>query len=289
MATTVTDYLTALGIRLNKTIDANSTPTSTEVFQVIYEITGWILTQCVDLESELGRKTASISLVDGTADYDDLVDDLIATSEWGWLLKTYSRDRIELCTIEEAENYSPDSGAECEPDKFYLNENGVVTFLQTPDDTYTAKIPLWYRPARINATTYAISTATQADPCVITTSTAHDFYTGGRAYVSGIASMSELNGGWYTTTKASSTTLSLDGIDSTGYTVFAGGGTDGIISVALPFNGIFDHIYTEFASIRFQNIEEYKTQFEESWLSLLLAETRKVILRRKNTKVTVTR
>uniref|UniRef100_A0A6M3K3S6 Putative tail tubular protein n=1 Tax=viral metagenome TaxID=1070528 RepID=A0A6M3K3S6_9ZZZZ len=286
MATTVTNFLTALGIRLNKTIDANSDPTATQVYQVIYEITDWILTQCIDLDSEIGSRIESFTLADGTSLYRDIVDDVVATADTGWIVGTYSRDKITLTKEKNKVDYSPHASNEDEPSQFYLDANGNVIFLQTPDTAYTVEIPYWYRPPRIDAVSYTISGATAANPCVITTSAAHAFYTGARTYIESVVGMTELNGYWYTVTKLSSTTFSLDGVNSSAYAAYASGGTAHVI---LPFNGIFDHIYSEFSSIRFQNIEEYKTAFEESWLAMLLQEARKVIQRRKNIKARISR
>jgi hypothetical protein len=50
----------------------------------------------------------------------------------------------------------------------------------------------------------------------------------------------------------------------------------------IPFNGVFDNLYLEAASIRFQNIEEYQQEVEQSWLSFLMTEAKKVIEVRKS-------
>lgn len=278
MATTVTDFLTKLGIRLNKTISATSDPTSTQVYHVINEISEWLSVVCMQNKSEIGRKTGSITLADGTASYDDFVDDIIAPDTRGWLLKTYSRDPIYLTTEEESVNYSPYSSNETEPDKFYLDGNGNITFLQTPETTYTAKIPYWYHQTQIAAASYTITGASEASPCVLTFAS-HNFKTGDRTYIESVAGMTELNGNYYTLTRASSTTVSLDGVDSSAYTTWTSGGT---AHVMIPFNGVFDNLYLEAASIRFQNIEEYQQDVEQSWLAFLMSEAKKVIETRKS-------
>jgi len=278
MATTVTDFLTQLGIRLNKTISTTSDPSTTKVFHVINEISGWLSTLCMQNKSELGRKTGVITLADGTAEYDDLVDDIIAPDSKGWLLKTYSRESLELTTEEEAIGYSPYSGDEAEPTKFYLDGNGNITFLQTPETTYTAYIPYWYHQTKIAAASYTITGASQANPCVLTFAS-HNFKTGDRIKIASVVGMTELNDKYYTVTYASSTTISLDGVNSTAYTPWSSGGT---ASVMIPFNGVFDNLYLEAASIRFQNIEEYQQEVEQSWLSFLMTEARKVIEVRKS-------
>jgi hypothetical protein len=278
MATTVTDFLTKLGIRLAKTISATSDPTSTQVYHVINEISDWLSVICMQNGSELGRKTGTITLADGTAEYDDFVDDIIAPGTKGWLLKTNSRDEIYLTTEEEALNYSPSSSDETEPDKFYIDGNGNITFLQTPGTTYTAYIPYWYHQTQIAVASYAITGASKANPCVLTF-TSHNFKTGDRTYIESVAGMTQLNGNYYTLTRASSTTVSLDGVNSTDYTTWSSAGT---AHVMIPFNGVFDNLYIEAASIRFQNIEEYQQEVEQSWLTFLMTEAKKVIETRKS-------
>ena len=278
MATTVTDFLTQLGIRLNKTISATSSPTSTQVYHVINEISDWLSTICMQNKSELGRKTGTITLVDGTAKYDDFVDDIIAPDTRGWLLKTYARDKIVLATEEDALNYSPYASDETQPEKFYMDMNGNVIFLQTPETTYTAYISYWYHQTKIAAASYTITGASKASPCVLSFAS-HNFKTGDRIYVASVEGMTELNGNYYTVTYLTSTTISLDGCASTAYTTWTAGGT---ASTIIPFNGIFDNLYIEAASIRFQNIEEYQQEVEQSWLSFLMTEAKKVIEVRKS-------
>ncbi len=278
MATTVTNFLTQLGIRLNETISSTSDPTSTQVYHVINEISGWLSVICMQKGSELGRKTGTITLSDGTATYDDFVDDIIAPADKGWLLKTNSKDEIYLTTEEDSINYSPSSSAETQPEKFYLDGNGHITFLQTPETTYTAYIPYWYHQTKIAAESYTITGASKASPCVLTFAS-HNFNTGDRIYIASVVGMTELNGAWYTVTRASSTTISLNGIDSSAYTTYTSGGT---ASTVIPFNGAFDNLYIEAASIRFQNIEEYQQEVEQSWLAFLMKEATKVIETRKS-------
>jgi len=279
MATTVTDFLTKLGIRLKKTISATSDPTSNQVYHVINEISDWLSVICMENKSELGRKTGTITLADGTASYDDFVDDIIAPDTKGWLLKTYSRDEIVLTTEEDTLNYSPYASNETQPEKFYVDMNGNVIFLQTPETEYTAYIPYWYHQTRISAASYTITGASKASPCVLTFSGGHGFKTGDRIYVADVAGMTELNSKYYTVTYVTSTTLSLDGVASTAYTTYTSAGT---ASVMIPFNGIFDNLYLEAASIRFQSIEEYQQEVEQSWLAFLMTEAKKVIEVRKS-------
>jgi hypothetical protein len=213
------------------------------------------------------------------------VDDIIAPAREGWLLKTNSRDRITLATEFDSMNYSPAATSETEPSHYYLDANGTLTFLQTPEASYTAKIPYWYHQTKIAAESYTITGASKADPCVLTI-TSHGFKTGDRTKIASVAGMTELNGNWYTVTNVSANTVSLDNTDSTSYTTYTSGGA---ASTALPFNGVFDPIIIEAVSIRFQNIEEYKQEYEQSWLSFLMREARIIIEMRKNPESKVRR
>lgn len=65
---------------------------------------------------------------------------------------------------------------------------------------------------------------TNADPCVITTNVAHNLTTGDIVQLFGIGGTTQLNGDQYPITVISSTTFSLDGVNSTAYGVFTSGG-----------------------------------------------------------------
>ena len=288
MATTVTDFLTALEIRLNKAggITASSNPTLTQVYQVIYEISEWLARMCAQYESDIGRKVASVSLTDGTALYRDAIDDMIAPAAKGYLedSTTGARDELSLVAPDRITEYSALAAAETKPDKFYIGPNGELNFLQTPDASYTAKIPYWRHQTKPAAKSYTISGASKVSTGCVITATAHGFLTGDRTYIASVVGMTELNTNWYTVTRASANTFVLDGVDSSVYTAYTSGG---IAHVIIPFNGIFDSIFIEKASVRFQDIQEYQQAFEASWLKFLMEEAKKIILMRKNYDATV--
>lgn len=73
--------------------------------------------------------------------------------------------------------------------------------------------------------TGSISGATKANPCVVTTSAAHNLITGSRVSISGVSGMTQLNGNDYTVAVLSSTTFSLDSTDSSAYGTYTSGGT----------------------------------------------------------------
>jgi hypothetical protein len=70
----------------------------------------------------------------------------------------------------------------------------------------------------------SISDATQADPCVITTTVNHNLKTGSQVALFGVGGMVELEGVVAFVTVLTPTTFSLDGIDSTAYTAYTSGG-----------------------------------------------------------------
>lgn len=79
---------------------------------------------------------------------------------------------------------------------------------------------LWTAPTK-SAT---ITGATQANPCVITTSGSHGFTNGETVTIFGVVGMTQLNGNSYTVTVLSSSTFSI-GVNSTGYGAYSSGGT----------------------------------------------------------------
>lgn len=74
-----------------------------------------------------------------------------------------------------------------------------------------------------------ITGATQANPCVIT-STGHGLSTGDVVTINSIVGMTELNGGRYTVTYVGANSFSLDDTDSTGFTAYSSGGIATVVS-----------------------------------------------------------
>ncbi len=85
-----------------------------------------------------------------------------------------------------------------------------------------------------------ITGATQANPCVIT-STAHGYSTGDYIYISSVAGMTQLNGRYFKVTNLTANTFSLqdqDGnnINSTGFAAYvSGGAASRVYQIASPF------------------------------------------------------
>jgi len=70
----------------------------------------------------------------------------------------------------------------------------------------------------------AITDATQANPCVIT-SNGHGLADGTRVTFASVVGMTELNGNTYTVANQTTNTFELSGTDSSGYTAYGSGGT----------------------------------------------------------------
>lgn len=69
-----------------------------------------------------------------------------------------------------------------------------------------------------------ITGATKANPVVIT-SASHGFVNGQEVYIANVIGMTELNGRTFTVTSATANTFALSGINGTGYTTYASGGS----------------------------------------------------------------
>jgi len=93
------------------------------------------------------------------AEYTDLASDIYAPCEMvdgkgdlyaGWIKGDTTRNPLQLTTESSCIDYNPTGVAE--PTKFYLDASGNVTFLQTPDDAYTIKIPYWQIQTAVSGT-----------------------------------------------------------------------------------------------------------------------------------------
>jgi hypothetical protein len=86
----------------------------------------------------------------------------------------------------------------------------------------TAKV-LSRFPANCVGTTAAITNITQANPAVVTAANA--FTAGEAVFITGVNGMTQINGNPYTNQTAAGATVTLAGIDSTGYSAYISGGT----------------------------------------------------------------
>lgn len=80
-----------------------------------------------------------------------------------------------------------------------------------------------FSPVALSATG-SITGATQANPCVIT-STAHGLSNGDKVYISGVGGMTQLNGNVCTVAGAAANTFQLSGVNSSAYGAYTSGGT----------------------------------------------------------------
>ena len=84
-----------------------------------------------------------------------------------------------------------------------------------------------------------IAAATNADPCVITTVDAHNFNNGAQVNIFGVGGMTQLNDTQPFITVLSSTTFSLNGVNSTAYGVYTAGGYAGVAEPAKLFIDVY--------------------------------------------------
>jgi len=164
---TVSTIITALEYRLGQQIDSSTTPSFEQCLSQLNADIAWILGMCAENNSELGRTTGTITTVDGTAYYTDLASDMYTPAPYGWVLDTYSRNRIALTTEESSLDFNPHTSGEAEPTHFYVTGAGTVYFLPTPDDAYTIKIPYWQVQSALTAKTNTMPFAGLFDSVLI--------------------------------------------------------------------------------------------------------------------------
>jgi hypothetical protein len=150
MATAAT-ILSAVGYRTNLTISTTSDPTTATCLQWLNETLQWLTGVCAEERSELGRVLGSITTASGTASYSTLAT-LYAPYDFGWVVKTNSRDRVDLTTEESVLDHDPAVTNTNQPTHFYIDGSNNVVFLPTPDAVYTIKIPYWPVPTTISST-----------------------------------------------------------------------------------------------------------------------------------------
>lgn len=129
-----------------------TTPTAVEFYQWLNEYVDVVLNICAQEKSELGRKLGSIAATSALgATYATFATDLVIPNHVGWILKTYSRDEIPLCTEDASLDYDPSEKGE--PEKFYIDGSNNVILLPAPDAAYSIRIPYWYKQTTLSATT----------------------------------------------------------------------------------------------------------------------------------------
>jgi len=115
----------------------------------------------------------------------------------------------------------------------YVN-GGTVRYIERLktglDDAASSETAFFVDSGLTLDTSFDITGATQADPVVVTTSSAHGLSNGEYVDIRGVAGMTELNGNRYIVANVTSTTFELQDktstdIDGTGYTAYISGGT----------------------------------------------------------------
>jgi hypothetical protein len=94
--------------------------------------------------------------------------------------------------------------------------------------------------------TVAITGATQANPVVIT-ATAHGYSNGDEVFIASVGGMTELNSKFYTVANVTANTFELSGVDGTGFTAYASGGT-----VARVYTLETPYLSSELESLKFR-------------------------------------
>jgi len=79
--------------------------------------------------------------------YNALASALYVPAQEGWIVKDYSRDKIDLTTEKILVDYSPIETTK--PSKFYVDGSNNICFPSYPDDAYTIKIPYWQLPTAL--------------------------------------------------------------------------------------------------------------------------------------------
>ncbi len=140
-------------------------------------------------------------------------------------------------------------GATRRPGSYYTAEvktsslsTRVIDFQFSTDQAYIVELGnLYFRfytdGGQVQITTHAITGATKASPCVIT-SVDHPFQNGDDIVITDVAGMTQLNGNTYEVANRTADTYELLGIDSSGFGVYTSGGIAtraGILEIPTPY------------------------------------------------------
>jgi ubiquitin-activating enzyme E1-like protein len=114
--------------------------------------------------------------------------------------------------------------------------DGIQGFFYKDRDEFYRIWPQWptmFNQYGASSLFGAITAATQADPCQIT-SPNNGLSTGDTIYIYSVGGMTELNGNTYTVTVVDSSNFTI-GIDSTSYTAYTSGGSWSVVPVVFSF------------------------------------------------------
>lgn len=107
---------------------------------------------------------------------------------------------------------------------------------------------------------------TQANPCVITTTSDHGYVTGDTVYIRN-AGMTQLNDRYFVITRINDTSFSLDGEDSTSHTLFSGGDVDKI-STEFQFTASMVGGYFKLREVPESTVPEWKPSADFRTISI---------------------
>lgn len=127
-----------------------------------------------------------------------------------------------------------------QPDVAAGNQQGFILIR----DTETSEAPSLYVQNVYLSTT--ITGITNANPCVITAN--NNYALGQQIFIEGVGGMTQINGGVYTITMVSSTTITL-GIDSTLYGTYTSGGTITPQEIFSTNHGLNNDDYITFSGV----------------------------------------
>ncbi len=128
---------------------------------------------------------------------------------------------ITITDVEVYNNVVTGSSTRIQPafDSTVISGGSIFT-VNVHDNLWQPNInSLWAYPR----TTKAITAATKASPCAITTSTPHALSSSTRIEIQGVVGMTQLNNLFYTMTSSGASTMTL-GVDSSAYSNYASGG-----------------------------------------------------------------
>jgi len=124
----------------------------------------------------------------------------------------------------------------------------LIPFEFNTDETYVLEFGNQYMRVIVDgglvvetATAATITAATQANPVVVTTSSAHGYSNGDEIFITGVVGMDEINGRQFIVANVTSTTFELQdksntNVNGSGYTAWSSGGTSyKIYEIATPY------------------------------------------------------
>lgn len=137
----------------------------------------------------------------------------------------------------------------------------ILPFQFSTDQAYILETGEYYfrfytDQGQVQDTTHAITGATKANPCVITSAN-HPFQDGDDVVISGVAGMTQLNGNTYEVANKTATTYELKDTNSSAYGAYTSGGIatrSGALEIPTPYteSQLFDVQYAQSADVSYK-------------------------------------